>query len=114
VFDVWTSFVVATENVSAFTPVLPASASTSEHEWSRRGRELIRTGKDLISYIVRARVPMPKSTREFVERCMCYRASWSTSKLPLDASVTDGAAASSSPKGRLSGAETTANVTVAH
>ena len=39
------------------------------------GVELVRRGKDLISDITRARVPMPKSTREYVEECERYRRS---------------------------------------
>jgi hypothetical protein len=30
-------------------------------------------GKDLISYVTRARVPMPKSAQDFAERCGQFR-----------------------------------------
>jgi hypothetical protein len=39
------------------------------------GKALVIGVKDLVSYIARARVPMPKSTREFVERCEAFRQS---------------------------------------
>jgi hypothetical protein len=42
-----------------------------------QGRYLIESGKNLISYITRARVPMPKSTQELLERCTSFRAFWS-------------------------------------
>jgi hypothetical protein len=96
VFDVWTSFVVATEKLSAFAPVLPPSASAREHEWAAQGRDLIRAGKDLVSYVVRARVPMPKSTRELIERLCRYRAAWSTVAAPLGTSAPSDAAPSPS------------------
>jgi hypothetical protein len=73
VFDVWTSFVVATERLSAFEPVLPAGARPDQEQCSRDGLQLIREGKDLVSYIVRARVPMAKSTREYIERCKHFQ-----------------------------------------
>jgi hypothetical protein len=38
------------------------------------GRQLVLQGRDLLTYITRARVPMPKSTKEYVERCERYAA----------------------------------------
>jgi hypothetical protein len=42
-----------------------------DHE-IEHGVRLIRDGTDLISYIARARVPMPKSTKDYVARCSRY------------------------------------------
>jgi hypothetical protein len=36
------------------------------------GLHLLRQGRDLIFYITRARTPMPKSTREYIDRCEIY------------------------------------------
>jgi hypothetical protein len=77
VFEVWTSFVVAAETLAAFTPALPAGASARELEWAAQGTALVAAGKALVTDIVRARVPMPKSTATFVERCARYRVAWS-------------------------------------
>ena len=44
------------------------------------GLQLIRQGRDLIFYISRARTAMPKSTREYIERCQTYLA---TGRAPL-------------------------------
>jgi hypothetical protein len=38
----------------------------------------VRQSKDLIFYITRARVPMPKSTRELLERCELFRATFAS------------------------------------
>ena len=73
IFEVWTSFVVLGEKLAAFEPILPAEPTPLEREWAAEGVRLIRAGKKLVFYITRARVPMPKSTREFVERCERYR-----------------------------------------
>jgi hypothetical protein len=66
IFDVWTSFVVAAERLAAFQPASQAGVDELQRS---QGMQLIRFGKDLISYVTRARVPMPKSAREFRERC---------------------------------------------
>jgi hypothetical protein len=72
IFDVWASFVVSAEKVSSFEPRLPPDASADERHRTLEGRHLLRAGKDLIEYVARARVPMPKSTREFLERCRSF------------------------------------------
>lgn len=73
IFEIWTSFVVAGEELCDFTP---NRVDKLAHEEARRvteGLSLLRTGAKLIEYIARARVPMPKSTREFIERCEHFR-----------------------------------------
>lgn len=73
IFDVWTSFVVTAEKLSAFRPALGDDCSRSEQQLASQGLQLLREGKDLTSYIARARVAMPKSTQAFIERCELYR-----------------------------------------
>src|SRR5262249_8038685 len=58
IFDIWSRFVVATERLTAFKPVLPEHETDAMVEqWAAQGVQLIRDGKDLIAYISRARVP---------------------------------------------------------
>lgn len=73
IFDVWTLFVVSAEKLAGFQPRLPTDASPADHRQASDGRQLIVDGKNLISYMTRARVPMPKSTRELLERCSALR-----------------------------------------
>jgi len=73
IFNVWTTFVVSAEHLAAFAPQLAPDASPRAHQEVADALRLIRQGTDLITYITRARVPMPKSAREFVERCEDYR-----------------------------------------
>jgi hypothetical protein len=75
IFDVWSAFVVAAEKLAAFAPAVPSGADLSERQRAAQGVELIRNGKDLVFYVTRARVPMPKSTRELIERYQQYRLS---------------------------------------
>lgn len=73
IFDVWSSFVVTCEHLMAFEPAISASLSAAQRRHLRRGMKLLRYGKDLLTYVVRARVPMPKSAREYIARCDQYR-----------------------------------------
>jgi hypothetical protein len=73
IFDVWTSFVVAAEHLAQLRPRLPADAPFELQRQVAQGVHLLTAGKDIISYITRARVVMPKTTRELFERCRQYR-----------------------------------------
>jgi len=84
IFDVWAQLVTAAERLANFAPVpqpIPDDAQTLRHEISD-GLLLIRNGRDLIFYIARARTPMPKSTREYIERCEAYLTSGRTQLPP--------------------------------
>jgi hypothetical protein len=69
IFEVWTSFVVSSESLRGFRPELPENSPPGLRHWIEEGVDLIRRGSELVTWMVRARVPMPKSTREFLERC---------------------------------------------
>ncbi|MFT3759159.1 MAG: hypothetical protein QM748_10085 [Thauera sp.] len=74
IFDVWSDFVVASEELAAFAPRLSHGVSAAERQLATDGHGLLLQGRDLVTYITRARVPMPKSTREFIERCEAFAA----------------------------------------
>lgn len=83
IFDVWTTFVVCAERMSAFAPRYSNIPTPEELQASEDGLMLLEQGRDLISYITRARTPMPKSAAEFIEHCVRFRdgcASWMTDK----------------------------------
>jgi hypothetical protein len=73
IFDVWAAFVVAAEALSQFQPHVAPDASLADQQRAAQGMRLITEGKDLVSFMTRARVIMPKSTRELIERCQDYR-----------------------------------------
>ncbi len=66
VFEVWSSFVVARETLSGFQPLLTPGADA---HLCVQFCDVLRAGADLVSWMARARVPMPKSTQAFIERC---------------------------------------------
>ena len=84
-FEVWTTFVASAERLAYLEPRLAADASTRAQQEVSDALQLIRAGRDLITYVTRARVSMPKSTREFIERCERYRSAC-TALLPASGS----------------------------
>ncbi len=75
IFDVWPRFVVASERLCALEPDTPRSPTKAYFRLADEGARLLRDGRSLISHIARARVPMPKSTESFLQRCEQYRQS---------------------------------------
>jgi hypothetical protein len=72
IFDVWPNFVVAGERLLELAPAEKDSGSCTACWEADEGGRLLKEGTDLITHIARARVPMPKSTKVFVERCRAY------------------------------------------
>lgn len=73
IFDVWARMVTAGERLADVdwhhgpnSNSMPFTYNLSD------GIQLIRQGRDLIFYISRARTAMPKSTKEYIERCRIY------------------------------------------
>jgi hypothetical protein len=73
IFDAWTSFAVSGERLAEFQPLLPMDPSSVERQLAAMGMRLLADGREVVSHITRARVPMPKTTLEFVERCARFR-----------------------------------------
>ncbi|MGD0676870.1 MAG: hypothetical protein ABSC94_15765 [Polyangiaceae bacterium] len=73
IFDVWTSFVSAAEQLAEFRPDVPTGASLNEQQQASQGLQLLLGGRNLVFYVTRARVPMPKTTCEFFDRCDQFR-----------------------------------------
>jgi hypothetical protein len=73
IFEVWTTFAASAERLDDFQPRLATEPSTRAKQEVSDALQLIREGTDLITHVTRARVPMPKSTREFIERCDRFR-----------------------------------------
>lgn len=73
IFEVWPQFVVASENILQFTPVMYPEASLEFAYYQEEGIRLLAQGQAIISDIVRARTPMPKTTREYLQRLAIHR-----------------------------------------
>ena len=82
IFDIWAELVTAGERLASFTPVLSA-AGEHEQRIASFGTQLICNGRDLTFHISRARVSMPKSAREFIDRCATYSATGIVTMVPI-------------------------------
>jgi hypothetical protein len=72
IFDIWTDFTVASEHLSNFSPRLSQAPTPELMQLACDGKQLLQEGRELVSYITRARVTMPKSTRDYISRCEHY------------------------------------------
>ncbi|MDR3086541.1 MAG: hypothetical protein LBU45_01095, partial [Azoarcus sp.] len=72
IFDVWAGFVVASEQLGAYAPKMPTHPDVVLMRHAADGVRLIKQGRALITYLSRARVTMPQSTRDYLERCDEY------------------------------------------
>jgi hypothetical protein len=82
IFDVWARMVTAGERLVDITWLAGPGADNAPFTYNLLdGLQLIRQGRDLIFYISRARTTMPKSIREYIERCQTYL---TTGRAPLD------------------------------
>ncbi len=73
IFRVWPDFVVASESLLTFRPVIHPGMSLEYGRLQEEGLRLIGHGQAIISDISRARTPMPKTTREYIEALAAYR-----------------------------------------
>ncbi len=76
IFEAWSMFVTAGERMLAFQPVGSQRSPVDERLRISQGLQLVAAAKALVTHVTRARVPMPKSTREFLDRLALYAAAW--------------------------------------
>ena len=72
-FDVWPEFVACGERLLDFRPAGPEPCDEGVQRRVEDGLRLLREGGNLLIYLAGARVPMPKSTREFLDLCRRYQ-----------------------------------------
>lgn len=73
IFAVWPAFVVASDRLRNIQPELPPAPSLVEIHEAQEGHRILKAGTRLLTHIVRARVPMPKSARELLDTCDRFR-----------------------------------------
>ena len=73
VFDVWPTFVVCRERLRSLQPILPPAPTATEIREAQEAIRVLMEGSALVTHIVRARVPMPKSTMELLDKCTQFR-----------------------------------------
>ena len=70
--ELWPVYVAAAEELLNFRPVLADDLNPLQKLYFEKTNELIKTGKDLISYISSARVPMPNSCNVYTDKCQLH------------------------------------------
>ena len=73
IFDVWADFAVAAERLRGLAARPVCAATPEDLQLADDGKHLIVEGCDLVSDVARARVPMAKTTSDYIERCTRYR-----------------------------------------
>ena len=73
-FRVWPAFIAARENLESFEPAIREKSTPAYRRHLEVGIKLIYDGAALITYLAEARVPMPKSSKEFRNKCEAFKA----------------------------------------
>jgi hypothetical protein len=73
IFQVWPAFVVAGDRLRNIQPHLPPAPSLTEIHEAQEGNRILKASSALVSHMVRARTPMPKSCRELIDTCHQFR-----------------------------------------
>lgn len=74
IFEVWPRYVAASDAINDYQPgVRDSDLSDSAFRRVYDGLQLLREGKNVITYLSGARVPMPKTTAEFLAKCDEYQ-----------------------------------------
>jgi len=69
IFSIWPRFVATGEALGDYSPRLQNGCSRECQYVIESAHQTLIAGRDLISWIARARVPMPGSTARFTDRC---------------------------------------------
>ena len=69
IFEIWPRFVAAGEALGNVQPAMQADCSRECSHVMEEAQQTLVTGRNLINWIARARVPMPHSTKQYLTRC---------------------------------------------
>lgn len=72
IFNVWPRFVAACEALEEFKASIGAGAGDTKKRLVMDGKQLLVEGRDVLTYLAGARVPMPKTTREYLDKCAYF------------------------------------------
>ena len=73
VFDVWSDFVVAGDEILSYEPLVNTQRQNKPAMDVIDARHLIEEGVKLIAFIARARTSMPKSTERYMKVCQDFK-----------------------------------------
>ena len=73
IIDIWPRFVGAADRIFSTKVKPPKDATQKHYALGKRGMQIIQEGAELIISHSNNRMPMPKSTAEFLERCDTFK-----------------------------------------
>ena len=73
IIEIWPRFVGTSDRIFSTKLTLPKDSDRKQQALGKRGMQLIKDGADLIISHSNNRMPMPKSTTEFLERCAAFK-----------------------------------------
>ena len=73
IFEIWPNFVALGETIDGFKPLLTDNAGQTLVMHIAEGKALLLEGKRLLGYIAGARIPMPSSTTQYLEKCQTFK-----------------------------------------
>lgn len=74
IFQIWPQFIAAGEALSGFQPAIQPGTTRKCLYVLEHAQKTLVSGTGLINWVARARVPMPKSTTNYVENCKSLKA----------------------------------------
>ncbi len=73
IFDIWPRFVSTGEQLGNFKPLCKVEYS-QEHQYAiEQAAQTLVTGRNLMNWVARARVPMPRSTEKYQAQCRALK-----------------------------------------
>ncbi len=71
-FEIWPHYVSIAEELRTFRPKPREGATNAERAMGRRGKELILAGVDLMNDMASMRIPPPRTTQSFIQKCEVF------------------------------------------
>ena len=70
--EIWPHYVSIAEELRAFKARSREGATNAERAMARRGKELILAGVDLMNDMANMRIPLPRTTKDFIYKCETF------------------------------------------
>ena len=74
IFEIWPRFIAAGESLSGFQPAIQPNTTRKCLYVLEHAQKTLVSGTNLMNWVARARVPMPKSTTNYLENCKSLKA----------------------------------------
>jgi hypothetical protein len=70
--EIWPHYVSIADELRAYKPKSREGANNAERAMARRGKELILAGVELMNDMANMRIPLPRTTQDFIHKCETF------------------------------------------